>query len=724
MLSRWGVLASLLLMSAAASSTAGQVACQNAYNTTISIASAGPYNTTISIASAVPYNTTISIASAGPHWLLCIGTPTPWLLRCAMSNPMPWLFRIAGTAWCESKWIVLNMIIPLGDFARLAYVSCQVSGDRATGLWRCGVATALLASVHSLRVTLWAQGRACLWAACGAVVVAFLALFHGGLLQPSMILKGTAAGLYLSHASGSRRWALVLLTVLWVPLCVWYRVRQGTCDRSSSTRQRLSLGGGGSCRRLLSILLLVGCFTLGAASDSAESMAIDAMGATGTGVAALQFVSQVASAVSGGTPDGVPATTTLPESLPSVPDHFPLWVKGEPILVVAGKATGGRKKKKTKKTGENGGGQRRWKVLLTGTGTKHFEFESVCKCYEIMVRISSTGQCKTDEECWKELRRRAWDQHRNCGHPVRDGKDDKKRKGSDGETAAAPGGVLGSSSKRSCSTLTETERLDADVCRLEAELHEVKLKLRALQGKAKVESARRAAVFCNDREGKGGEDEGHGFRAINAGRTEKCVKLKELEETLAKLCSAKDYTNGGYTADRSKFVSLVNAVLVRAMDAGMTEEQLRNCLPESATTQTTDTFIVNRVNAALQILKQGRSEAERQAYHVVLCATAARPGQAGKGKSSNPQVGATRVCKRLGVNHKKDAYRDSARRRAAVDQQANNQQLQQQGDDDDNSDDGLCHIEVGHDVICLKGTGELLQYERDGEGECKVQVGK
>ena len=148
---------------------------------------------------------------------------------------MPWLFRIAGTAWCESKWIVLNMIIPLGDFARLAYVSCQVSGDRATGLWRCGVATALLASVHSLRVTLWAQGRACLWAACGAVVVAFLALFHGGLLQPSMILKGTAAGLYLSHASGSRRWALVLLTVLWVPLCVWYRVRQRTCDRSCCT---------------------------------------------------------------------------------------------------------------------------------------------------------------------------------------------------------------------------------------------------------------------------------------------------------------------------------------------------------------------------------------------------------------------------------------------------------------------------------------------------------
>ena len=91
---RWGVLAALLLMSAAASSTvayhvdleqhedasrvvsvlnlnlaveAGQVACQNAYNTTISIASAGP----------------------PPHWSLCISTPTPWLLRCAMTNPMP-----------------------------------------------------------------------------------------------------------------------------------------------------------------------------------------------------------------------------------------------------------------------------------------------------------------------------------------------------------------------------------------------------------------------------------------------------------------------------------------------------------------------------------------------------------------------------------------------------------------------------------------------------------
>ena len=116
---------------------------------------------------------------------------------------MPWLFRIAGTAWCEFEWLVLNMIIPLGEFAKLAYVSCQMSGDHATGLWRCGVTTALLASVHSLRATLWAQGRACLWAACGAVVVAcglacgtvvvaLLALFHGGLLQPSMILKTTA----------------------------------------------------------------------------------------------------------------------------------------------------------------------------------------------------------------------------------------------------------------------------------------------------------------------------------------------------------------------------------------------------------------------------------------------------------------------------------------------------------------------------------------------------
>ena len=114
----------------------------------------------------------------------------------------------------------------------------------------------------------------------------------------------------------------------------------------------------------------------------------------------------------------------------------------------------------------------------------------------------------------------------------------------------------------------------------------------------------------------------------------------------------------------------------------------------------TNQYIVDRANAALQILKQCQTEEQRQHYRVVLTALAPKKVEERHGGMGR------RVTYALGVNRNRAPFKDSVDKRAETDA-------------------GVAHmgdsILVGDTVVCRHGIGKLVECSGPAD-PCSIEI--